>query len=97
MKISDDLLQYCLEDGFRGDAMRSSVSDMILNMAREIKEYRDANKPKKQYPDVRHASHRSVRSSDASTFDFICDDCGATDRASGGWAGLSKPCKGFAP
>jgi hypothetical protein len=31
------------------------------------------------YPDKQHESHKSVRSSDASTFDFICDDCGATD------------------
>ena len=46
MKISDDLLQYCLEDGFRGNTIRSSMSDMILSMAREIKEYRDAAKPK---------------------------------------------------
>lgn len=44
MKISDELLQYCLEDGYRGDALRKSVSDMILNMAKEIKENRDAAK-----------------------------------------------------
>ena len=46
----------------------------------------------KQWPNTLHPSHKSVRSSDASTFDFICDDCGATDSASGGWAGLSRPC-----
>jgi hypothetical protein len=40
-----------------------------------------------------HESHKSVRSSDASTFDFICDDCGATDSITGGWGGLRKPCK----
>ena len=47
----------------------------------------------KKYPDKQHESHKSVRSSDASTFDFICDDCGATDDVTGGWGGLRKPCK----
>lgn len=46
MKISDVLLEYCLEDGFRGNNIHSKVSDMILTMAKEIKEYRDANKTK---------------------------------------------------
>jgi len=50
--------------------------------------------PKREWPDVCHESHKSVRSSDASTFDFICDDCGATDRVTGGWGALRKPCKG---
>ena len=27
-----------------------------------------------EWPNVKHESHRAVRSSDASTFDFICDD-----------------------
>jgi len=45
-----------------------------------------------EYPDKLHESHKSVRSSDASTFDMICDDCGATDRASGGWGKLKEPC-----
>lgn len=49
MKISDNLLRYCLEDGFRGDAMRSSISDMILSMAKEIREYRDSAKPKEEW------------------------------------------------
>jgi len=48
----------------------------------------------RQWPDVCHETHRSIRSSDASTFDVICDDCGATDRASGGWGKLKQPCKG---
>lgn len=39
-----------------------------------------------------HPSHLSVRSSDASTFDSICDDCGATDQVPGGWGKLTKPC-----
>ena len=47
-----------------------------------------------EWPDKQHESHKSVRSSDASTFDFICDDCGATDDVTGGWGTLRKPCKG---
>jgi len=46
-----------------------------------------------EWPNKQHASHKSVRPSDASIFDFICDDCGATDSVTGGWAGLRKPCK----
>lgn len=44
------------------------------------------------WPNVRHSSHKNVRSSDASTFDLICDDCGATDSVTGGWGSLRKPC-----
>jgi len=47
----------------------------------------------KEWPNRKHESHRAVRSSDASTFDFICDDCGATDDVAGGWGHLRKPCK----
>lgn len=94
MKISDDLLEDCLNDHFRGNAISRSVSDMILSMAKEIKEYRDTAKPREVYPDRIHESHKSVRSSDASTFDFICDDCGSTDDVTGGWGTLRKPCKG---
>ena len=47
-----------------------------------------------EWPNKKHESHKSVRSSDASTFDFICDDCGATDDVTGGWGTLRKPCKG---
>jgi hypothetical protein len=46
----------------------------------------------KKYPDKLHESHKAVRSSDVSTFDFICDDCGATDDVTSGWGGLRKPC-----
>jgi hypothetical protein len=46
----------------------------------------------KEWPNRKHESHKAVRSSDASTFDFICDDCGATDSVPGGWASLSRPC-----
>lgn len=47
-----------------------------------------------EYPDVCHESHKKVRSSDASTFDMICDDCGSTDQVPGGWGLLKRPCKG---
>jgi hypothetical protein len=47
-----------------------------------------------EYPNKLHPSHKSVRSSDASTFDFICDDCGSHDQVPGGWGSLSKPCEG---
>lgn len=45
-----------------------------------------------QWPNVCHESHKSVRASDASSFDMICDDCGATDQVIGGWGDLRKPC-----
>ena len=48
----------------------------------------------KEWPNTCHESHKSVRSSDASSFDMICDDCGATDNTCGGWGALRKPCKG---
>jgi hypothetical protein len=54
-------------------------------------------KKKYTWPNVQHESHKSVRSSDASTFDFICDDCGATDDVTGGWGGLRKPCRASDP
>ena len=38
-----------------------------------------------------HITHRT-RSSDASSFDIVCIDCGATDEAGGGWGRLSWPC-----
>lgn len=39
----------------------------------------------------KHPSHET-RSSDASTFDEVCVNCGATDIAGGGWGKLAKPC-----
>jgi hypothetical protein len=42
--------------------------------------------------DVCHDSH-NVRSSDASSFDVICINCGATDSAGDGWGDLRFPCK----
>lgn len=48
---------------------------------------------KKQWPNTCHETHKSVRSSDASSFDLICDDCGATD-TTGGWGKLKEPCNG---
>lgn len=41
--------------------------------------------------DSLHPSH-VTRMSDASTFDEICVNCGATDQAPGGWGELAKPC-----
>jgi hypothetical protein len=38
-----------------------------------------------------HPSH-VTRFSDASTFDEICVNCGATDEVPGGWGQLAYPC-----
>lgn len=38
-----------------------------------------------------HPSH-ITRFSDASTFDEICVNCGATDQVPGGWGQLAYPC-----
>ena len=38
-----------------------------------------------------HPSHKT-RFSDASTFDEICVNCGATDQVPGGWGQLAYPC-----
>lgn len=40
---------------------------------------------------VKHPSH-VTRSSDASTFDEVCVNCGATDQVPGGWGKLAEPC-----
>lgn len=40
---------------------------------------------------MKHPSHKT-RFSDASTFDEICVNCGATDEVPGGWGALAKPC-----
>ena len=42
-----------------------------------------------------HPSHKT-RSSDASSYDEICETCGATDSL-GTWGELSKPCKAPVP
>lgn len=39
-----------------------------------------------------HASHVTRISLDASTYDEICVNCGATDIAGGGWGRLAEPC-----
>lgn len=39
----------------------------------------------------KHPSHET-RFSDASTFDEICVNCGATDEVPGGWGLLANPC-----
>jgi len=94
MKISDELLQYCLEDRFRDYAISPSVADTILIMAKEIKECRDSARPKQAWPDLCHETHKSVRFSDSSSYDMVCRDCGATDYGSGSWGALRKPCIG---
>lgn len=38
-----------------------------------------------------HPSH-TIRSSDASTFDVVCTNCGEHDEVPGGWGKLAKPC-----
>lgn len=43
------------------------------------------------FPDRPDPSH-VTRSSDASTFDEICVNCGARDVAGGGWGTLRIPC-----
>lgn len=49
---------------------------------------------KKEWPDVCHESHARVRSSDSSSYDMVCEDCGATDYGAGSWGTLCKPCAG---
>lgn len=39
-----------------------------------------------------HPSHKTRVSMDASTYDEICDLCGATDQVPGGWGRLAYPC-----
>jgi len=46
------------------------------------------------YEDKLHPSHKSVRSSDSSFYDMVCDDCGANDGGTGVWGTLRNPCKG---
>jgi len=45
----------------------------------------------------RHPSHVTRISIDASTYDEICINCGATDIAGGGWGVLAKPCPKVPP
>lgn len=39
-----------------------------------------------------HPSHVTRFTFDASTYDNICVNCGATDEVPGGWGELAKPC-----
>ena len=41
--------------------------------------------------DKLHDTH-DIRSSDASSFDFICKECGCVDLVTGGWGRLKYPC-----
>ena len=40
----------------------------------------------------KHPSHVTRFSWDASSYDVICVNCGATDQVPGGWGELAKPC-----
>ncbi len=40
----------------------------------------------------KHPSHQTRFSWDASTYDEICELCGATDQVPGGWGQLAFPC-----
>jgi hypothetical protein len=40
----------------------------------------------------KHPSHRTRVSFDASTYDEVCVNCGATDKVPGGWGELANPC-----
>lgn len=39
-----------------------------------------------------HPSHVTRISMDASSYDEICVNCGATDEVPGGWGALALPC-----
>lgn len=39
-----------------------------------------------------HPSHVTRMSWDASSYDEICVNCGATDQVPGGWGKLAEPC-----
>lgn len=43
-----------------------------------------------------HPSHKT-RTSDASTYDEICVNCGATDQVPGGYGSLAYPCSNPQP
>lgn len=45
---------------------------------------------------TKHPSHKT-RSSDASTYDEVCVNCGETDVVPGGWGKLAEPCPGVSP
>jgi hypothetical protein len=40
----------------------------------------------------KHPSHDTSFSWDASTYDEICENCGATDQVPGGWGKLAESC-----
>lgn len=50
-----------------------------------------AQKAAAERPETCHPSHET-RSSDASTYDVVCKNCGATDVVPGGWGKLAEPC-----
>jgi hypothetical protein len=46
---------------------------------------------------MKHPSHQTRISMDASTYDEICINCGATDEVPGGWGRLAAPCPAVPP
>lgn len=88
MRVTEAELLDCLEGVYKGNTISKRVSTLLFNMALEIMESRKLS----LIPDVCHESHKRVRGSDASTFDFICDDCGATDKVPGNWGTLRFKC-----
>lgn len=44
----------------------------------------------------KHPSHKT-RASDASSYDEVCEACGATDISGGGWGKLAEPCPAASP
>lgn len=43
--------------------------------------------------DKLHPSHKTRPAYEASSYDEVCEVCGATDVAGGGWGLLALPCK----
>lgn len=74
------------------DVIRDLPDDRRLAIARRVTALEMADQPPDP-PDELHPSHET-RFSDASTFDEICVNCGATDIAGGGWGRLRYPCQG---
>ncbi len=44
-----------------------------------------------------HPSHKTRISLGASSFDEVCENCGATDEVPGGWGKLAEPCPSAQP
>lgn len=74
-----------------GIASNPAVDDeWILNKIAELVSKSRTNEQSK-HANALHPSH-VTRMSDASSFDEICVNCGATDEVPGGWGKLAEPC-----